>query len=130
LHAAAESLRARHGVVRQRAAVGRPDFALAAYPGYLVDIKTWELRPSIRIPAGTPPVFLVHAFGDTELGASPAHSAVMFLALKKAGVPTELHIYAAGDHGFGVRKTSLPVSTWGDRCLDWLRNLGMLTPGK
>jgi acetyl esterase/lipase len=55
---------------------------------------------------------------------------VMFLALKKAGVPAELHIYAAGDHGFGVRKTSLPVSTWGDRCLDWLRNLGMLTPRK
>jgi len=108
----------------------RPDFALAAYPGYLVDIKTWELRPSIRIPAGTPPVFLVHAFGDREPGASPAHSAVMFLALKKAGVPTELHIYAAGDHGFGVRKTSLPVSSWGDRCLDWLRNLGMLTSRK
>ena len=36
----------------------------------------------------------------------------MFLALRKAGVQTELHIYAAGDHGFGVRKTSLPVSTW------------------
>ena len=62
----------------------RPDFAVAAYPGYLVDIKTWELRPSIRIPAGTPPVFLVHAFGDTEPGASPAHSAVMFLALAPA----------------------------------------------
>lgn len=104
----------------------RPDFAVAAYPGYLVDIKTWELLPSIRIPAGTPPVFLVHAFGDTEPGANPAHSAVMFLALKKAGVPAELHIYGAGDHGFGVRKTSLPVSTWGDRCIEWLRNLGML----
>ncbi len=104
----------------------RPDFAVAAYPGYLVDIKTWELRPSIRIPAGTPPIFLVHAFGDTEPGANPAHSAVMFLALKKAGIPAELHIYAAGDHGFGIRKTSLPVSTWGDRCIDWLRNLGML----
>ena len=32
----------------------RPDFVVAAYPGYLVDIKTRELRPSIRIPAGTP----------------------------------------------------------------------------
>ena len=106
----------------------RPDFVVAAYPGYLVDITTWELLPSIRIPPGTPPVFLVHAFGDTEPGANSAHSAVMFLALRKAGVPTELHIYAAGDHGFGVRKTALPVSTWGDRCLDWLRNLGMLTP--
>jgi len=74
-------------------------------------------------PEGTPPVFLVHAFGDTEPGANPAHSAVMFLALKKAGIPAELHIYGEGDHGFGVRKTPLPVSSWGERCLDWLRNL-------
>jgi acetyl esterase/lipase len=107
----------------------RPDFAVAAYPGYLVNIKTWELLPTIRIPAGTPPVMLVHAHGDTEPGASSAHSAVMYLALKKAGVPAELHIYAAGDHGFGVRKTDKPVSTWGDRCVDWLRNLGMLNAG-
>lgn len=108
----------------------RPDFAVAAYPGYLIDIKTWELMPSIRIPTGTPPVFLVHAFGDTEPGANAAHSAVMFLALKKAGVPTELHIFGAGDHGFGVRNSPLPVSTWGERCLDWLRNLGMLASKK
>ncbi len=108
----------------------RPDFAVAAYPGYLVDIKTWELRPAIRIPQDTPPVFLVHAYGDTEPGANPAHSAVMFLALKKAGIPAELHIYSEGDHGFGVRKTALPVSNWGDRCLDWLKSLGMLPTKK
>src|SRR5579862_4581307 len=63
----------------------RPDFVVAAYPGYLINIKTWELRPEIRIPAGTPPIFLVHAYGDKEPGASSAHSAEMYLALKKAG---------------------------------------------
>ena len=82
--------------------------------------------PTVHIPHGTPPVMLVHAYGDTEPGSNSIQSATMFLALRKAGVPTELHIYAAGDHGFGVRKTDLPVSTWGDRCLDWLRHLGML----
>jgi len=108
----------------------RPDFAVAAYPGYLVDKDTWDLMPSVRIPPGTPPVMLVHAYGDTEPGASSAQSAVMYLALKKAGVPTELHIYGAGDHGFGVRKSDKPVSTWGNRCIDWLRYLGMMNARK
>ncbi|HLJ53507.1 MAG TPA: alpha/beta hydrolase [Chthonomonadaceae bacterium] len=110
------------------AASCRPDFAVAAYPGYLADKDTWELLPAIRIPRGMPPVMLVHAFGDTEPGSSSIQSAEMFLALKRAGVPTELHIYAAGDHGFGIRKSDKPVSTWGNRCLDWLRNLGMYAP--
>lgn len=108
----------------------RPDFAVAAYPGYLVDKDTWALLPTVHIPANTPPVMLVHAYGDTEPGSNSAQSAVMYLALRKAGIPTELHIYAAGDHGFGIRKTDQPISTWGDRCLDWLRHLGMLTPRK
>lgn len=106
----------------------RPDFAALAYPGYLVDIETWELKPWIRIPPGTPPVFLVHAGDDTERGASPAHSAVTYLALKKAGIPAELHIYAKGEHGFGVRNTTIPGANWPDRCLDWLRSLGLF-PG-
>lgn len=104
----------------------RPNFAVAAYPGYLADIKTWELLPSVRIPAETPPVFLVHAYGDREPGSSAIQSVEMWLALKRAGVPAELHIYAQGDHGFGVRRSALPVSSWGDRCLDWLRGLGIL----
>ena len=108
----------------------RPDFAVAAYPGYLVDKETWQILPAVHIPHATPPVMLVHAFGDTEPGSNSVQSAMMYVALRKAGVPTELHIYADGDHGFGVRRTGKPVSTWGDRCLDWLRNLGMLTARK
>ena len=109
----------------------RPDFAVAVYPGYLieqrpsgVEINKDVLAPYIRIPKETPPVFLVHASDDTMAGAE--NSVVMYLALKRANVATELHVYAQGGHGFGVRKSSLPCSTWTDRCVAWLQNQGML----
>jgi acetyl esterase/lipase len=106
----------------------RPNFAVAVYPGYLVpeDTDTDVLAPYIRIPAGTPPIFLVHASDDPESG--PQHSAAMYLALRRAGVTSELHIYADGGHGFGVRKSSKPCSTWPERCVAWLRNQGLLNP--
>ncbi len=106
----------------------RPDFAVSIYPGYLVpeDKDTIELAPYIRIPKGTPPIFLVHAGDDPE--SSPEHSLAMYLALKRAGVPAEVHIYTTGGHGYGVRKSSQPSSTWPDRCLDWLQNQGILKP--
>src|SRR5207302_552656 len=87
---------------------------------------TEVLAPYIRIPTGTPPFFLVHA-GDDSM-APVTHSVVMYLALKRAGVPAELHVYAAGSHGFGVRPSDRPVSTWPQRCADWLRAQGMLKP--
>lgn len=104
----------------------RPDFAVAAYSGYLVEKGTDHLAPSIRIPAGTPPVFLVHA-GDDKV-SDAENSVVMYRALRKAGVSAELHVYAVGGHGFGVRRS--PCSTWRERCLEWLRTIGMLTPRK
>ena len=58
---------------------------------------------------------------------------LMYLALKRANVPTELQVYAHGGHGFGVRKSSLPCSSWADCCVFWLQNQGMLgtnTQGK
>ena len=109
----------------------RPDFAVAIYPGYFieqrpagVEINKDVLAPYIRIPTGTPPVFLVHANDDTMAGAE--NSVVMYLALKRANVPTELHVYAQGGHGFGVRKNNLPCSTWTDRCVAWLQDQGAL----
>ena len=109
----------------------RPDFAVAVYPGYLIaqhpaGVETNKniLAPYIRIPAETPPVFLVHATDDTMAGAE--NSVVMYLALKRANVATELHVYAQGGHGFGVRKSSLPCSTWTDRCVAWLQDQRLL----
>jgi len=109
----------------------RPDFAVAVYPGYLieqqpagVEINHDVLAPYIRIPKDTPPILLVHATDDPVAGAE--NGVVMCLALKRANVPTELHIYAQGGHGFGVRKSSLPCSTWPDRCVAWLQTQGLL----
>jgi acetyl esterase/lipase len=104
----------------------RPDFAVAVYPGYLVpeDEDTDQLAADVRIPERTPPMFFVHATDDPE--SSPACSVAMYLALKKARVPAELHVYDRGGHGFGVRKSDLPCTSWTDRCRDWLRVQGIL----
>ena len=75
----------RHG----RPAERRPDFAVLCYPGYLKVRDKDELRPELRIPPDTPPVFLAHASDDNEGygGSLSDHSAVAYLALKRAGVP-------------------------------------------
>jgi acetyl esterase/lipase len=104
----------------------RPDFAILAYPGYLKAKDKEELAPGLRIPAGTPPVFLAH--GDEDIISSPAHSALMYLALKRAGIPAELHIYAGTAHDFGVRISDRPCSAWTESCANWLRHQGFLKP--
>ena len=50
----------------------------------------------------------------------------MYLALKRAGVPAELHIYATTAHDFGVRKSDHPYSAWTESCAHWLREQGFL----
>lgn len=105
----------------------RPDFAIAVYPGYLVKKETGLLAEHINIRARTPPVFLVHAGDDTMADAE--NSVGMYLALKRAGIPTELHVYAKGEHGFGVRKKGQLTDVWTEACVAWLRHLGMLKPG-
>ena len=50
----------------------------------------------------------------------------MYLALSRAGVPAELHIYASGGHGFGLRPTGKPVATWPQRCEQWMRSQKLL----
>ena len=109
----------------------RPDFAAAIYPGYLieqpragVEVNKDTLAPYIRIPKDTPPIFFAHAADDSVAGSE--NSVVMHLALKKANVLTELHIYAKGGHGFGVRPSELPCSRWAESLIGWLQSLGIL----
>ena len=102
----------------------RPDFAILAYPGYLKAKDRDELAPGLRVPAGTPPVFLAH--GGDDIISPPEHSVVMYLALKRAGVPAELHIYATAAHDFGVRSSEHPCSTWTQSCATWLQHQGFL----
>jgi acetyl esterase/lipase len=102
----------------------RPDFAVLVYPGYLKAKDKEGLAPGLRVPAGAPPFFLAH--GGADLISSPEHSVVMYLALKRAGVPAELHVYAGAAHDFGVRRSDNPCSTWTQSCADWLRHQGFL----
>jgi acetyl esterase/lipase len=104
----------------------RPDFAIGVYSGYLKVKDKDEIAPGLRIPAGTPPVFLAH--GGADIISPPEHSVLMYLALKKAGIPAELHIYATAAHDFGVRPSDHPCSTWTQACANWLRHQGFLKP--
>lgn len=101
----------------------RPNFAVLVYPAYLIQENTLELSPEIRVSASTPPTFFAHASDD---GIGPENSIAMYLALKKAGVASELHIYARGGHGFGLRPSEHPASTWPARCEQWMKSQGIL----
>jgi acetyl esterase/lipase len=103
----------------------RPDFAFVIYPGYLADthdsfLDKLDLHPT----ANTPPTFIVQAEDD------PVHvenSTTWFLALKTANVPAELHLYAKGGHGYGLRpQANLPVTTWPASAATWLKTIHIL----
>jgi acetyl esterase/lipase len=102
----------------------RPDFAIPVYSGYLKAKDKDELATGLAIPAGTPPVFLVH--GSEDIVSPPEGSVVMYLALKRAGVPAELHMYAATTHDFGVRAFDRPFASWTVACANWMRDQGFL----
>lgn len=100
----------------------RPDFAALIYSGGLLQRDGSVKEPlASRIKPGLPPVFLAHAFDDTS-----NESLALALALKRARIPTEVHIYREGGHGFGARQTGIPTGSWKDRFADWLGNLGFL----
>lgn len=102
----------------------RPDFAALIYPGGLTKQRAgWELHDNVKVDATTPPMFFVHAYDD---GVSVANSVLVFADLKKAGVPAELHAYATGGHGYGMRQTGHPVNSWPDRCAEWMKSQGYL----
>lgn len=104
-------------------ASSRPDFAVVIYPGGVVQKGKDELSPEIRVSSQTPPMFIVQANNDP---VNSDNSVFLYLACKRAGIPAELHIYAAGGHGFGLRKSDKPCSTWPQRCEEWMRNQGFL----
>lgn len=101
----------------------RPDFVAMIYPGGLSVGNSSAIKEPIgsRINSDSPPIFLVHASDDAA-----ENSLAYALALKKARVPVEVHIYRDGAHGFGVRDSGLPVGGWTARFEDWMRSLGYL----
>lgn len=101
----------------------RPDFTILIYPAYLTAKEGEGLAPDIRVTKETPPTFFAHANDDP---VTPESSVRMYLALKRAGVPSELHVYNTGGHGFGLRPSEHPCSQWPQRCADWLKVRGLL----
>jgi endo-1,4-beta-xylanase len=93
----------------------RPDFLVLMYPGG---------RPeSFQVNKQTPPTFLLVADDDR---ISAERTSATYSALKKAGVSAELHIYARGGHGFGMRDRPVPVSHWPARLQEWMSDRGLL----
>jgi acetyl esterase/lipase len=103
----------------------RPDFTLLIYPGYLVLDDTHIIRPEVKPGALTPPSFLIQAEDDT---VRVENSLVYYEALKQAKIPAEMHLFANGGHGYGLRPTRLPVTHWPELAATWLHTLGITTP--
>ncbi len=102
----------------------RPDFTILIYPAYLT-LKDQQDRvaPEMKLSDKTPPTFLTMAQDDPVRVETALHYAV---ALQEHKIPFELHIYPKGGHGYGLRRTDLPVTQWPDRAADWLRAGGWL----
>jgi acetyl esterase/lipase len=123
----------------------RPDFAVAIYPGHLsLSAAEWdakqgskkfvihspatankhlELNPDISVTRQTPPTFLLQAEDDHADNVDD--SLAYYMALKNAGVPVEMHLYAHGGHAFGLRHTKFPITGWPQLVETWLGTIGM-----
>jgi acetyl esterase/lipase len=120
----------------------RPDFAILAYPvisfGEFAHVGSRnnllgnpadpalvaELSNDQRVTPQTPPTFLFHTTTDSTV---PVENSVRFyMALRKAGVPAELHIFENGPHGVGLASTDATLSAWSGLLANWLRDRGLL----
>ena len=128
----------------------RPDFAVPIYPGHLsLSAAEWDatrgtrkfvirrpehetaadrqfgLNPDIPVTPHTPPTFLLQAEDDHVDNVND--SLAYYIALKKAGVPVEMHLYAQGGHAFGLRRTKFPITAWPRLVETWLGTIGMIS---
>jgi acetyl esterase/lipase len=103
-----------------------PNFAVPVYPAYLVGKdETFTLLPEVKVTEKAPPMCLIHAHDDKGV-TSASSSALLYLEYKKLNLPAELHIFAKGGHGFGMKKTGLPTADWHLRVGEWMRAMGWL----
>jgi acetyl esterase/lipase len=125
----------------------RPDFAVAIYPGHLsLSAAQWDakqgvrkfvvphpanadsglaLNPDLHVTRQTPPTFLLQAEDDHVDNVND--SLAYYIALKKAGVAVEMHLYAQGGHAFGLRRTKFPITGWPELVETWLGTIGMIS---
>ncbi|MBI1388339.1 MAG: alpha/beta hydrolase fold domain-containing protein [bacterium] len=122
----------------------RPDFMILVYPVITLDDPyahkgsrrnligenpSKELQDSLsnekQVTDDTPPTFLMHTYDDT--GVPCENSIFFYLALRQHHVPAEMHLYEPGKHGFGLAPNDPVLSTWPDRCIDWLKTRGIIS---
>ena len=124
-----------------------PDFAVVLYPGHLsLSAAEWDatqgsrkfmvphkpnadreltMNPAIPVTRETPPTFILQAEDDHVDNVDDALS--YYIALKNAGVPVEMHLFAHGGHAFGLRRTSQPITVWPAFVETWLMTIGMIS---
>jgi acetyl esterase/lipase len=103
-----------------------PNFSIPVYPAYLVSKDdTFTLLPEIKVTDKAPPMCLIHAHDDKGV-TSASSSALLYLEYKKRNLPAELHIYAKGGHGFGMKQSGLPTAAWHIRAGEWMKSMGWL----
>jgi acetyl esterase/lipase len=125
----------------------RPDFGVSIYPGHLsLSAAEWDaaqgtrkfvvphaadadkdlgLNPDIHVTSQTPPTFLLQAEDDHVDNVND--SLAYYIALKNAGVPAEMHLYAHGGHAFGLRPTKSPITRWPQLVETWLGTIDMIS---
>jgi acetyl esterase/lipase len=102
----------------------RPDFQILIYPAYLVQKDDpGKIAPRVAVTSNTPPTFMVMAADDPVRVENVLGYA---LVLKQLKVPVELHVYPTGGHGYGLRRTKEPVTTWPDLVAKWMKVRGWL----
>lgn len=120
----------------------RPDFQILIYPVISMNPKRYHSGSSrnligenpseelvrlfsneLQVAEDTPPAFLITTGDDRVKAENSIHH---YLALHEAGVPAEMHVYPTGGHGYGLLDIEDRVSTWPERCRDWMADLGVL----
>lgn len=105
----------------------RPDFTVLVYPAYLMtkEVDVNKLAAEVTVTKNTPPAIAIMTQDD---GVKVECAIGYFLALKRAKVPAEMHIYPTGGHGYGLRKSGHDVSNWPTRVGQWMKTRGLLNP--
>ncbi|MEK6260011.1 MAG: alpha/beta hydrolase [Planctomycetota bacterium] len=99
----------------------RPDFAVLIYPGGFEEKGQPKLRDEVRVTKESPPMFFVHAFDDN---VTALNTLLLAAELKKVGVSVEVHVYATGGHGYGLRHVAgQPVTDWPKPCEAWMKTM-------
>ena len=101
----------------------RPSFTVLIYPGYLVEENDrTKIAPELVITKDTPQAFIAMTADDP---VKVENALIYASALQQEKIPFELHIYPTGGHGYGLRKTDAPVTTWPDRLEEWFKSRGL-----